>query len=46
MLETEIEKYLKQLVYEDLTALERFRVEMKIQMIRRLALGSRSAINA
>jgi hypothetical protein len=47
MLETEIERYLCMLVYEDLSAVERVKIELKVGMLRALGQTStRSSINA
>jgi hypothetical protein len=40
MLEAEIEKYLCLLVYEDLTAVERVKIELKVGMLRSLNQSS------
>jgi len=47
MLELEIEKYLCMLVYEDLSAVERLKIELKIGMLRALSgTSNRLSINA
>ena len=47
MLEQEIERYLCLLVYEDLSAVDRIKIEMKIRLLRSLNMSSKVAsINA